>query len=97
MAFLGRSSEEVMLMLRLLPGQVLQQRLQLLADQFDQTAFHVAVGDVDHEDVGWRVRGLVVLEAEARMKPAVLRLNARGCCGGCWRETGGCFCTSAAF
>lgn len=57
------------LFLRLLPGQVLQQRLQLLANQFDQTAFNVAVGDVDHEDIGWRVRRLVVLETEVRMKP----------------------------
>lgn len=43
------------------PGQVLQQSLQLVAYQFDQAAFNVAVGDVDHEDVGGRVWRLVVL------------------------------------
>lgn len=47
-----------------LPGQVRQQGLQLVTDQPDQTTFDVAVGDVDHEDVGGRVWRLVVLETE---------------------------------
>lgn len=43
------------------PGQVLQQSLQLITDQFDQPTFDVAVGHIDHKDVGGRVRRLVVL------------------------------------
>lgn len=55
------SDEEKVVFASCSPGQVLQQSLQLVTDQFDQTAFNVAVGDVDHEDVGGRVWRLVVL------------------------------------
>lgn len=43
------------------PGQILQESLQLITYQFDQPAFNVAVGHVNHKDVGRRVRRLVVL------------------------------------
>lgn len=46
------------------PGQVLQKALQLVTYQFDQAALNVAVGHVDHEDVGGRVGTLVVLREE---------------------------------
>lgn len=46
------------------PGQILQEGLQLVTYQFDQPALHVAVGHVDHKDVGRRVRRLVVLRDE---------------------------------
>lgn len=43
------------------PGQLVQQSLQLVTYQFDQSAFNVVIGYVNHEDVGWRICRLVVL------------------------------------
>lgn len=43
------------------PGQVLQQSLQLITYQFDQPTFNVVVGHINHKDVGGRVWRLVVL------------------------------------
>lgn len=43
------------------PGQILQQCLQLITYQFDQSTFNVVVGHVNHKDVGRRIRRLVVL------------------------------------
>lgn len=51
----------VFLIYCVVPGQILQQSLQLITDQFDQSAFDVVVGHVNHKDVGGRVRRLVVL------------------------------------
>lgn len=43
------------------PGQILQQSLQLVTYEFDQSTFNVVVGHVNHEDVSRRIWGLVVL------------------------------------
>lgn len=43
------------------PGQILQQSLQLVTYQFDESTFDVVVGHVNHKDVGGRIRRLVVL------------------------------------
>ncbi|TNN71407.1 hypothetical protein EYF80_018356 [Liparis tanakae] len=43
------------------PGQILQESLQLIAYQFDQSTFNVVIGHIDHEDVGRGIRQLVVL------------------------------------
>lgn len=43
------------------PGQLLQQSLQLITYQFDQATFNVVVGHINHKDVGRRIRKLVVL------------------------------------
>lgn len=50
------------------PGQILQDSLQLITYEFDQPAFNVAVGHVDHKDVGRRVRKLVVLCEKKKKK-----------------------------
>ena len=42
----------------------MQKVLQLVTYEFDQAALNVAVGHVDHEDVGGRVGTLVVLDEE---------------------------------
>lgn len=47
------------------PGQLLQQSLQLVAYQFDQSTFNVVIGNVNHEDVGRWIRRLVVLWKKA--------------------------------
>ena len=43
------------------PGQLVQQSLQLVTYQFDQSTFNVVIGHVNHEDVSWRICRLVVL------------------------------------
>lgn len=61
-----------------LPRQVLQDRLQLVAQQFDQPTLDVAVGHVDHENVGGGVRQLVILqEKEGGRKKKVSILQSQ--------------------
>lgn len=43
------------------PGQLVQQSLQLVTYQLDQSTFNVIIGHVNHEDVGRRIWKLVVL------------------------------------
>ena len=47
------------------PGQVVQQGLELLTDDVDHAALDGVVGHVDEEDEGGRLRELVVLSRNA--------------------------------
>lgn len=50
--------------LYVLPGQLVQQSLQLITYESDQATFDVVIGYINHEDVGRRIRRLVVLWVE---------------------------------
>lgn len=45
----------------LIPGQIVKEGLELLADDADHAALYSIIGHVDKEDEGWRLRKLVIL------------------------------------